>query len=134
MFKFNKKTEYGILALQHMLSLKQDQVATVKEIAENYKIPQSLLAKILQQLSRKKIIQSVQGAKGGYVLKTDADDLSLARVLEAIEGPIHITDCYAEVSCCDRMDDCTLRDGFHSVQKQIVNYLNTVRLADIAAA
>jgi len=85
MFKFNKKTEYGILALQHMLSLKQDQVATVKEIAENYKIPQSLLAKILQQLSRKKIIQSVQGAKGGYVLKTDADDLSLAKVLEAIE-------------------------------------------------
>jgi Rrf2 family protein len=68
MFKLNRKTEYGLLALQYMARMENNEVATVKEITSQHRIPQSLLAKILQGLARKKIIQSVKGARGGYVM------------------------------------------------------------------
>ena len=78
MLKLNKKTEYGLLALQYMLARENSDVATVKEIAEHHKISQSLLAKILQSLARQKIIKSVQGARGGYSVVSSFDLLRSA--------------------------------------------------------
>ena len=83
MFKLSKKTEYGILALQHMAAMDNDRVSTVKEIAETHNIPHSLLAKICQQLAKSEIIISVQGSRGGYALGRDATKISLAAVMEA---------------------------------------------------
>jgi len=130
MFKLSKKTEYAILALQYMMGKTHKNVVTVREIAEHHNISQTLLAKILQVLARKKIIESVQGSQGGYTLVQNAKKISLAKIMEAIEGPIHITDCHYDVSCCERTDNCTLRDRLVPVQKGLVQHLNNITLAD----
>lgn len=134
MFKLSKKTEYGILALQHMASLNGSRVATVKEIAETHRVPQSLLAKILQQLAKSKIIQSVQGSRGGYTLSRDAKEISLADVLEAIEGPLSIVECTLENHRCERDEFCTLKDSLNPIQQHLSTYFNSVTLADFARA
>ncbi len=131
MFKLSKKTVYGLLALQHMMQMQKDKAATVREMAELYKIPQPLLAKICQQLVKSKIIQSVQGARGGYVLKAPANHISLASVVKALDGPIHLVDCAEQFHVCSRKEECTLKDGFLFVQKQIESYLQSVTLADM---
>lgn len=133
MFKLSKKTEYGILALQYMMLLDDNCVATVKEIAEQHNIPQSLLAKICQQLAKSKIIQSVQGSRGGYTLNKRPSDISLAAVLEAIEGPIRLVDCTLAHHSCERDDNCSLKNSLHPVQHQLSTFLQSVTLASIAA-
>jgi len=130
MFKLSKKTEYGLLALQYMQHNAERNVATVREIAEFYNISQTLLAKIMQSLTRHKIIESVQGAQGGYALRQPANEISLAKVLEAIEGPIHITDCYQNNDCCVRKEHCTLRHRFTPLQNGIIDQLQTMTLAE----
>lgn len=129
MFKLSKKTEYGILALQHMMMIEDNRVATVKEISERHNIPQSLLAKICQQLAKSKIIQSVQGSRGGYTLNIDASEISLAAVMESIEGPIHIVDCNHDHHSCDRDETCTLKIGLNPVEQQLATFLQGVTLA-----
>ncbi len=130
MFKLSKKTEYGILALQHMMFMDDDHVSTVKEIAEQYNISQSLLAKICQQLAKSKIIQSVQGSRGGYALNKPPVDISLAAVLEAIEGPLHIVECTNDHHNCERDANCTLKIGLDPVQQQLATFLKGVTLAE----
>lgn len=132
MFKLSKKTEYGILALQHMMYMDDDHVSTVKEIAEQHNIPQPLLAKICQQLAKSKIIQSVQGSRGGYALNVPAEKISLAAVMEAIEGPLHIVDCNQDHHSCDRDDHCSLKIGLNPVQQQLSIFLNSVTLASFS--
>ena len=130
MFKLSKKTEYAILALQYMTSNPHKNVVTVREIADFHNISLTLLAKILQVLARKKIIESVQGSQGGYSLRQSAKKISLARIMEAIEGPIHITDCHHDANCCVRTDNCTLRERLVPVQIGLVQHLNNITLAD----
>ena len=75
----------------------QVRVVNTKEIAEEHFMPVELLAKVLQTLARHQIIESHHnGPKGGYVLGRAPKDITIAQVLEAIEGPLGITDCYHE--------------------------------------
>jgi len=131
MFKLSRKTEYGILALSYISSLNGQGVATVREIAEKFKIPQALLAKILQQLARGKMIQSVQGSRGGYVMLKDAAHITLADIVEALEGPIHLVDCGVGERDCNRINFCDLKNTFEPVQNQIVKYFRSIKLDDL---
>jgi len=133
MMKLSKKTEYGIWALRYISSLEAGRVATVREIAEQYQIPQQLLAKILQELTKTGIIRSVQGAYGGYVLNLAARDVSLADIVQAIEGPIRLTECEDEEHNCDRAEICDLKETFGPIQKQLVSYFKNITLADLCS-
>ncbi len=130
MFRLSKKTEYSIVALQH-LARSDAAVATVKEIAETCRIPQPLLAKLLQQLARKRLLRSVQGVRGGYRLDRPAAQISVADVLEAIEGPLRITACGAAHHRCERLSFCDLRQRMAPLQLKIAKYLQQVSLSDL---
>lgn len=134
MFKLSKKTEYALMALQHIASLNMGQIATAKEIAESKLIPLSLLAKILQQLTKHQLILSLQGAHGGYALGRKAEEITLAQMIEAIEGPIHIIECTESRHSCKRDDSCTLKNSLNPLQQQLSSYLHSVTLADVAAS
>lgn len=134
MFKLSKKTEYALMALQYIASLDKGQVATAKEIAESQVIPHSLLAKILQQLTKHQLILSLQGARGGYALGRKAEEITLAQMIEAIEGPIHIIECTESHHSCQRDDSCTLKASLNPLQQQLSSYLRSVTLADVAAS
>ncbi len=129
MFKLSKKTEYSIIALQYLIK-REAQMATVKEIAEKCKIPQPLLAKLLQLLARKQILRSVQGVNGGYRLDQPAAKISVADVLEAVEGPLRMTACGSSSVRCERLSFCDLRQRLAPVQKELITYLQKISLLD----
>src|SRR5512145_202190 len=98
MLKISKKADYALMALQHIASVQfgditPGRVVNTKEIAEEYNIPSELLAKVLQALAKSGVIESHNGPKGGYLLAHEAKTITIAQVLEAIEGPLGITDC-----------------------------------------
>ena len=139
MLKFSKKAEYALLALQYMASVQnseesQPRVVNTKEIAEVHHIPVELLAKVLQTLARNNIIESHHnGPKGGYELGLEPKRITIAQVLEAIEGPLGITDCYHEnaQSACEQMDRCNIRTPMLKIQESIFQLLNGMSIADM---
>ena len=94
MLRFSKKVEYGLMAVHYIAFHQQDGVVNSKRIAEDLGIPAELLAKILQRLSKGKLITSVNGPKGGYVLARDPSEIRVSEVLRAIEGPLGLVNCY----------------------------------------
>lgn len=138
MLKFSKKADYGLMALQYIASVQFGDVArariiNTKEIAEEYHIPVELLAKVLQTLAKHGLVESQNGPKGGYLLARHAGAITIAQVLEAIEGPIGITDCYhdKEATSCLQHEHCNIRTPLLKVQDSIYQLLNSVTVEDM---
>jgi Rrf2 family protein len=134
--RFSKKADYGLMALQYITSVHYEvvpgRVVNTKEIAEEYNIPAELLAKVLQTLAKHGIIESQNGPKGGYSLARAAEDITIAQVLEAIEGPLGITDCYHDGrSPCLQQEHCNIRTPLLKVQESIHQLLNSMTIKDM---
>ena len=82
MLKLTKKIEYGLIALQHMQGKLNGEVTSAKEVAENFDLPASLVAKVLQQLAKNNIIEPIQGPTGGYKLERSLESIKLNDFIE----------------------------------------------------
>jgi len=130
MLKLSRKTEYCILALRH-LSRQEDRSATVKDLAAALKLSRPLLAKLLQELERKRIVVSSQGASGGFVLHKDLNRLSLMELVEIIDGPVGLTACRRGGRVCSRAPGCGLKKSLAPLETRMRLLLKTVNVADL---
>ena len=129
MLRLSKKTEYALIALREIALNSGKQVTTAREISEFHQIPRDLLAKILQILARNGLIQSLQGAHGGYVLNKPIDEITLFRLLEILEGPVGLVDCLIpEKETCVRKEICPVRHELNQVNHQVLEVLQGVTL------
>ena len=93
MLRLSKKADYALIAMKH-LALRPDQAASsAREIAEAYDIPVELMAKVLQRLAREGLLASHQGTRGGYQLSRPPSRISVADVIQAVDGPLTVTAC-----------------------------------------
>ena len=131
MMKLSKKTDYGLIAMQHMTLMKPSRAVNTKEIAHQYNIPVELLAKVLQRLAKHGLIISQNGPKGGYISRKA---VTIANVISAIEGPIGITDCMHEPDeQCQQLETCNIRTPIQFIQASIVRLLESMTIEDLAA-
>src|SRR2546428_11997504 len=93
MLRFTKRADYGLMAIHYIAVHDELGAVSTKRIAEEFRIPQELLAKILQRLAKRRLIVSQNGPKGGYVLTRRPSDISVGEVVRALEGPISIVSC-----------------------------------------
>ncbi len=132
MLRFTKRADYGLMAI-HYIAIHDDLGAvSVKRIAEEFAIPQQLLAKILQRLAKQRLIVSQNGPKGGYVLTRRASEISIGEVIRALEGPISIVSCI-EDSDCPQMERCSLRRPITKLQAAITQMLDSMSLAELTS-
>jgi Rrf2 family protein len=131
MLRLSKKTDYGLLALNYLASEAPAGVASARVIAEKYEIPVELLAKVLQQMARVGLVAAQKGAHGGYKLGRAASTISLADIVEAIDGPLAITACGRNDDPCDQYGSCTVRDPLGRVKDKILTVLQTTTLAEM---
>ncbi len=133
MLHFNRKTEYAILAIEHMVR-KENQVVSTREVSETYKIPYPLLAKILQKLAGKGYIKAVHGTKGGYVLVKKPGDVTVADIVEIFDGPVAVVECFKEEKItCPQWDGCTIRGPFYELNHKIHDLLVQTTMADLVS-
>ena len=130
MLKITRKVEYALIALRHLKGKQDGELTTAKEIAENYAIPQELLAKVLQHLAREDVIKAVKGPSGGYMLKTDPNTINMTKFFEIMEGPMGIMDCYFD-SRCDQLNACNIRTPINRINDSIRSMFDKMTLADI---
>ena len=127
MLRFTKKADYGLMAIHYIAFHQHDGVVNAKRIAEDLQIPAELLAKILQRLAKRKLIRSVNGPKGGYILAREPGRIMVGEVLRAIEGPLGIVQCYHDGGC-PQLDRCNIRRPIWMIQSSIEQLLNTLSL------
>jgi FeS assembly SUF system regulator len=132
MLRLSKKADYALIAMKH-LAQKGDRSTSAREIAEQYGIPIELMAKVLQRLVRTRLLLSTQGTRGGYTLGRGASTISVADVIQAIDGPLTVTACSTEKNTCEQFNRCSIRDPLWQIRERIVAALGTVSLAEMAA-
>lgn len=130
MFRFTKRTDYGLIAIHYIAVQQEDGAVSAKRIAETFNIPHELLAKILQRLARKGLIESYNGPKGGYVLSEAPTEITVGQVIRALEGPINIVSCLEDLDCA-QFAKCNLRRPVQKIQASINDLLDTMTLAEL---
>ena len=132
MLRLSKKADYALMAMKH-LALHGDQgSSSAREIAEQYDIPIELMAKVLQRLVRRGLLASHQGTRGGYQLARLPGHISVADVIQAIDGPVTVTACTTEDGRCDQFAKCNVRDPLWKVRERILAALGDCTIAELA--
>jgi Rrf2 family protein len=134
MLRLSKKADYALIAMKHLAQKTSGAPSTsAREIAEQYDIPIELMAKVLQRLVRTRLLVSTQGTRGGYTLGRPARAISVADVIEAIDGPVTVTACSTEKNDCEQYSKCSIRDPLWQIRERIAAALGTVTIAEMAA-
>ncbi|MCC7242466.1 MAG: Rrf2 family transcriptional regulator [Acidobacteria bacterium] len=134
MLRLSKKSDYALIAVKHLATRQNGTGASsAREISEAYSIPLELLAKILQRLVRARLLVSVQGTRGGYRLARPAPAISVADVIQAVDGPLTVTACSPDDHDCDQFGTCNVRDPLWRIKSRILETLTTVSVAELAA-
>lgn len=133
MFSFTKKADYALLALSFLALEGDGRLVGPREVATRYEIPAELLAKVMQTLARHRLVTSVPGPTGGYRLARQASAISVADVLEAVDGPLAIAQCWEEsgVAGCAQSAHCHLRGPLARIQEDIERMLRATSLEEV---
>lgn len=132
MLRLSKKTDYALLAMRHLAANADRGAVSARELAETYDIPAELLAKVLQKLVRGQLLESQQGIRGGYALARPATSMSVADVIQAVDGPLMVTACSEADHSCEQYTKCNIRDPLWRIKDRIVATLAATSVAELA--
>lgn len=121
------------MAMAHLASHGERTLVSAREIAGLYSIPVELLAKVLQRLVQQGLLASHQGIRGGYQLARPSTAISVAQVIEAIDGPMTLTTCSETDGGCDQYERCNVRDPLWRLKDRLRAALAECSIADIAS-
>ena len=133
MLRFSKKADYALIALKDLSASSAQSPSTARAIAGRYDIPVELMAKVLQRLSKMGVIASHKGIRGGYYLDRDATEISVADVIQAIDGPVLVTACSDEDESCDQYSKCNVRDPLWRLKNRILEVLSSFTVDELIA-
>jgi FeS assembly SUF system regulator len=130
MLRISKLTDYGILV---MVELAMDgELLSAQVLAERVHIEIPTASKVLKLLAGAGLVASYRGAGGGYQVRRQAREISVAEVIAAIEGPIAMTECSVEPGLCSQEDSCGLRGNWRRISEAVANALQHVSLAEMS--
>src|ERR1700676_330976 len=132
MFKLSKKADYGLIAMKHLALHRDQHACSANEIAEEYGISVTLMAKVLQKLARQNLVAAKHGSSGGYQLAKEPGQISALDVITAIDGPVLITSCVTSHGNCDATEKCSVRETLRRVNESILQVLSTVTIAQMS--
>jgi len=130
MLRLSKLADYGSQVMAYMA--RDCIVHSASEVATGLGMAPATVSKILKMLARKELVDSVLGAKGGYMLSRHPSEISIAEIIYAMDGPISITEC-SSTSTCARESTCSTRNNWQGINHIIHDALNNVNLAEMIA-
>ena len=133
MLRISRLTDYGTLVLANLPS-DEDQLLSAAEVAATTGIALPTVSKLLKSLAKAKLVTSTRGAQGGYRLSRDAGEISAASIIDALEGPVSITECSASDSHCDFESVCNVGNAWQRINVAIRRALEEINLTDLQRA
>lgn len=130
MLKVSKHTDYGIVLLAAIAQASDDS-CSARELSEMTHLPLPMVSKILKVLCREGILDSQRGIKGGYSLARSVEEVTLADIVQATEGPIALTECIGEPGECQHEESCPVQVNWLNLNALIHNAFSEIRLLDM---
>jgi len=131
MLRISRLTDYATVILA-ALAGEPARVQTAAALAEQTHIAAPTASKLLKQLQRSGLVVSTRGLHGGYHLARPPAQISAAAILDALEGPVALTDCSAGHGYCEIEDSCRVGRVWQRLNLAIRRSLNDVSLAQLA--
>ncbi|MEP7144510.1 MAG: Rrf2 family transcriptional regulator [Ferruginibacter sp.] len=128
---FSKTCEYAIRAMIFIAQKSEYGVKVgIKAISKGINAPEHFIAKILQELSRKGLVQSAKGPNGGFFLEAESKKNSLADIVRAVDGDKLFTGCGLGLKNCSEKMPCPLHNEFKVIRKQLHDMLQSSTVAE----
>jgi FeS assembly SUF system regulator len=131
MFKLGKLTDYGTVVMT-ALAVQPEALRNAHELAEETHVAAPTVAKLLKQLAKGGLVESIRGAHGGYRLARPPAQITVADVVCALEGPIALTQCAVHEGGCSIESHCGVRGNWRLINTAIRQALESVTLAQMA--
>ena len=131
MLRLSKMTDYGTLVLAE-LARGPGRRHSAAEIAEQTGLAGTTVSKVLKNLARQGLVTSTRGAQGGYALARGAREITAADIIDALEGPVAVTECSDENGECNLEPICGVGKGWQKINEAIRGALEGVTLDDLA--
>lgn len=132
MLRMSRLTDYGTVVLAYLATVDADELFTTAAVAEGTHLAPTTVSKLLKMLTRADLVDSFRGTHGGYRLARPAADISAAEIIDALEGPVSITECSAQRSQCDLASVCGVGAAWQRINVSIREGLEHVTLAQLA--
>lgn len=129
MLRLSKLTDYGIVLLAELAREPAGGTHNARELSEKTRLPFPVVGKVLKTLAREGILASHRGAKGGYALARPPGQISVAKVIAALEGPVTLTEC--GLGTCEHEPDCSVRSPWERINRVVAETLEKVTVADL---
>jgi FeS assembly SUF system regulator len=130
LLRISKLTDYGTVVLAH-LAADPATVCSAADVAGATGIAPPTVSKLLKSLARSGLVSSTRGANGGYRLSRGPQDISAADIIDALEGPVSITECSGSDSLCEHEDACSVGNAWQRINIAIRRALDDVSLSDL---
>lgn len=129
MLRVSKMTDYAIVLMTCLARREATEMVAARDLASTMGLPQPTVSKLLKMLTQGELLTSTRGVSGGYALARKPEDISLVEMIEAIEGPLSMTDCSSEGNCdCDIQPACGLRANWTYINGQLMSTLRGITL------
>jgi FeS assembly SUF system regulator len=131
--RISKLTDYGTVVLAHLAGT-SGAVCSAAEVSDTTGIAVPTVRKLLKSLARAGLVTSTRGTNGGYQLARPAHEISAASVIDALDGPVSITECSATDSHCDYESVCNVGNAWQRINVAIRRALEDINLTDLTRA
>ena len=130
MLRISKLTDYGTLVLAQ-LPTDGEGLASAGQVANATHLSQPTVSKLLKSLAHAGLVVSERGSHGGYALARPDDEITAAQIIDAIEGPVAITECSSAAGHCRLEPTCQVGSAWQRISLSIRRALTEVSLADL---
>jgi FeS assembly SUF system regulator len=131
MLRISKMTDYAILVMVELT--REGETLSAHSLADRIHVEIPTASKVLKLLAGANLLTSYRGVNGGYRVIRPAENISVAEVIAAIEGPIAMTECSVEPGICHQEDSCNLRSNWQRISLAVSQALEDVSLAEMSA-
>lgn len=130
MLRVTKLTDYATVVLT-VLAARPGEVLSAAELAEQSGLETPTVSKLLKPLAQAGLVEGLRGVHGGYRLSRDSADITLIEVVEAMEGPLAMTECSQHESHCGIAHQCGARANWRLINDVVADALRGVTLAQM---
>lgn len=128
MLRISRLTDYATVILA---SLAGGGLASAADIADRTRIGLPTVSKLLKELQHAGLVRSMRGAHGGYQLARPAGEINAAEIIDAVEGPVALTECSGGAGQCGLEANCLVGPGWQRISRAIRHALVGVSLEDL---
>lgn len=128
--KLSTKGRYGVRAMMDLALNYGDIPISIKSISERQNISEYYLEQLFASLRKADLIKSIRGAQGGYLLNREPKDITVAEIIETLEGPVELSNCVSQGEC-ENTDSCSTRLLWMRIKESIENVTKTTTLQDM---